>query len=140
MPSQKTVANLGSTGPENDLVLGADSPMWVTSMAPITDDDGTGQRLLPSPLPPSGRADYALRLHDKQVAAPACAPTFPSHQFCNRLCSWTCPYYVAGRVHVMYCVSDSPCRGCVLLHRNSYFTQAPAAYLIHGHLAIMMSS
>lgn len=124
MLAQKTVANLGSTGPENDLVLGADSPMWATSMAPLTNDDSAGQRLLPSPLPPSGRADYSLRLHDKQVAAPACAPTYPSHQFCKRLCSWTCP------CRWQYCVSDTPCRGCMLLHRNSYFTPAPAAHLM----------
>lgn len=63
---QQTLANLGSAGPENDLVLGADAPMWVTSTAPLA-DEVTGQPLSPARLPPSGRADYAFRLHDQQV-------------------------------------------------------------------------
>ena len=73
-------------------MLGADSPMWVTSMAPLA-NDSTAQRQLPTP-PPTGRADYSLRLHDKQVAAPTCAPTCPLHQFCKYPCNWRA--YVRG--------------------------------------------
>lgn len=58
---ESLVPNRGSTGAHNDLVLGADAPMWVTSTVPLALDTAHIDRPRPSD------SDWSLKLHDKQV-------------------------------------------------------------------------
>lgn len=55
------VPNRGSTGAHNDLTLGGDAPMWVTSTVPLSLDTDSNNR------PRLDNADWSLKLHDNQV-------------------------------------------------------------------------
>jgi len=60
---------------KNDLYLGADSPQWVYSSAPLTLADGT-----PVAPPTPGAAGHALRLNDQQVLIHKGFADFPSDE------------------------------------------------------------